>query len=383
MKEFKTHDETPGERAVKAELNHLKINFEQEKRIFNLRGDTKSYRDADFFLQDCDVYIEFLGNWNTNNEHRQRYEEKMRVYKLNSINCIWIYPEQLTHTNKIIQEGLLKYGVKLNKLRNPEIAYPSFASSISLQSKGVLDPASNKNSKTPKDVPALIEQYKPDNYKLYPQWLNLKKDSELLEKASLISPNLEQKDIKLGKKIQEKEKEKAKPSIININDVQRHINLSSERERSKLLQLRVKEPPLPVKEPQLPVKNNLARSLWFWIFVLALSTIVISFVSNSLNDNLDVNSKMDLIECGMSNQELFGLFGDPVEILGWEVDHTNPDLRGEPNMFAFSYGNYTFITQGQYFENINRVAMISATVKYNGTNNVFKYIGGCVPQDFK
>ncbi len=115
-----THDETPGERAVKSELKHLKLNFIQEKRIFNLKGDTKKFRDADFYLPEEDIYIEFLGNWNTNNEHKQRYKEKRRVYELNNIKCIWIYPDQLTHTNKIIQEGLLEYGVRFSKPKEPQ-----------------------------------------------------------------------------------------------------------------------------------------------------------------------------------------------------------------------------------------------------------------------
>ena len=107
-----SHEETPGERAVKAELNYLKLKFEQEKRITGLRGDSKQFRDVDFYLPELDICIEFLGNWNTSKEHRQRYEEKKRVFKLNGIKCIWIYPNELTHTNKVIQEGLLEYNVK-------------------------------------------------------------------------------------------------------------------------------------------------------------------------------------------------------------------------------------------------------------------------------
>lgn len=111
---MQSHDETPGERAVKAELKHLKLKFKQEKKISNLEADTKEFRVADFYLPDYKIYIEFLGNWNTSEEDRQRYREKMQVYKLNNIKCIWIYPDQLTHSSNIIQEGLLKYNVKFS-----------------------------------------------------------------------------------------------------------------------------------------------------------------------------------------------------------------------------------------------------------------------------
>lgn len=105
-----SHDETPGERAVKAELRHLNISYEQEKKIHDLGYDPKKFRIADFYLPQHDIYIEFLGNWNTDFSHRERYKEKMRVYKLNNIKCIWIYPNQLTHTSKVIQKGLIDLG---------------------------------------------------------------------------------------------------------------------------------------------------------------------------------------------------------------------------------------------------------------------------------
>ncbi|MBI2541503.1 hypothetical protein HYV80_02235 [Candidatus Woesearchaeota archaeon] len=112
---MESHEETPAERAVKAELKHLKLKFEQEKKIYGLKADTKQFRVADFYLPKYDICIEVLGNWNTSREHRQRYEEKMRVYKLNNQKFIAIYPYQLTHTHKIIQEGLIGHGIRFSK----------------------------------------------------------------------------------------------------------------------------------------------------------------------------------------------------------------------------------------------------------------------------
>lgn len=104
---FNSHEETTGERAIKAELRHLKLRYEQEKEIFGLKGDHATHRVADFYLPEYDVYIEFLGSWNTSPHDRHRYEEKRRVYKLNNIKCIYIKPDQLYFCGKVIHEGLM------------------------------------------------------------------------------------------------------------------------------------------------------------------------------------------------------------------------------------------------------------------------------------
>lgn len=40
------------------------------------------------------IYIEFLGKWNSE-EGRKKYAEKMRIYELNKIPCVYIYPDNL------------------------------------------------------------------------------------------------------------------------------------------------------------------------------------------------------------------------------------------------------------------------------------------------
>ncbi len=105
------HIETPGERAVKAELRHLGLRFIQEEKITGLKWDSKQVRYADFYLPDYDVYIEFLGSQNTSAEHRIEYAKKKRAYQQNGIKCIWIYPNQLTHTSTVIKNGLQRFGV--------------------------------------------------------------------------------------------------------------------------------------------------------------------------------------------------------------------------------------------------------------------------------
>ncbi len=113
-----TYVESPGERAIKAELRHLKIRFYQEKKITGLRGDTKSYRIADFYLPQYDAYIEFLGGWNSGEDEQRRYKHKMAVYRKNGIECLYIFPNQLHYTPNVIK----KY---LNRLNNQKETHPA------------------------------------------------------------------------------------------------------------------------------------------------------------------------------------------------------------------------------------------------------------------
>jgi hypothetical protein len=76
-------------------LNYEGISFQTEIRLPSLTDDKKSYRVADFYLPNYKIYIEFFGRWNTSEEDRNKYREKMRVYRLNEIPCIFIYPENL------------------------------------------------------------------------------------------------------------------------------------------------------------------------------------------------------------------------------------------------------------------------------------------------
>ena len=114
---YEEYDETSGEIAVGAVLKKMNIQFIPQYKIEGLTGDKKSFRIIDFWLHDYGIAVEFLGEWN-NERERQRYEEKKRVYELNGIKCIWIYPDQLTHTHKVIQDGLLSFGVKSKAIRS-------------------------------------------------------------------------------------------------------------------------------------------------------------------------------------------------------------------------------------------------------------------------
>jgi hypothetical protein len=68
------------------------IAFEKQKKIEGLKGDSRSYRVADFYLPKYNVYIEFNGHYR---DHRSQYDEKIKVYKTNKIPCVFLYPENL------------------------------------------------------------------------------------------------------------------------------------------------------------------------------------------------------------------------------------------------------------------------------------------------
>jgi|GEM_PF-5909970 len=106
-------EESDGESMIKALLKKHNIYFKQEYEIYNLTGDKKNFRKSDFYLPDNDLHIEFQGMWN-DPIRKKKYQEKMRIYRENGINCIYIYPSDLSRAWHIIREGMEKYPEKIN-----------------------------------------------------------------------------------------------------------------------------------------------------------------------------------------------------------------------------------------------------------------------------
>tara|TARA_R110002126_G_scaffold39767_1_gene117572 strand:+ start:35409 stop:35993 length:585 start_codon:yes stop_codon:yes gene_type:complete len=89
-------DPSEGELFISEYLKFKNISFKREVRLNNLKYDADfKYRDADFFLKNYGVYIEFNGRWNNTKEDRVRYRNKKEVYSKNNIPCIYLYPENL------------------------------------------------------------------------------------------------------------------------------------------------------------------------------------------------------------------------------------------------------------------------------------------------
>jgi len=95
MKKNKIKKLSEGENFISDYLRSEKIKFDTQVRIYDLKNDTKKYRDADFYLPNLKVYIEFNGMWNVSKEDRERYRLKKKVYFTNNIPCIYLYPENL------------------------------------------------------------------------------------------------------------------------------------------------------------------------------------------------------------------------------------------------------------------------------------------------
>lgn len=110
---------TEGEEFVMDFLKEVGINYEREKKIVGLKGDTRQYRIADFYLPRYDVYIEFFGLWSKNVKDDD-YKAKKLIYRNNGIACVYLYPENLGvlafSLDKRIQRALIE-NCKYKELR--------------------------------------------------------------------------------------------------------------------------------------------------------------------------------------------------------------------------------------------------------------------------
>jgi hypothetical protein len=102
-----------GEEYIIDFLKCYEIKQDFQVRIDNLKGDTASFRVADFYLPKYGLYIEFLGQWNVP-EQQERYKFKKELYFKNRIPCVYLYPENLGILqfvlDKRIQDVLEKNG---------------------------------------------------------------------------------------------------------------------------------------------------------------------------------------------------------------------------------------------------------------------------------
>ena len=71
------------------------IKIIKQKQIPFLDGDSKEFRQADFYLPKYKLYLEFLGYWSVSKESRNEYIQKMKIYSANNIACVYIYPDNL------------------------------------------------------------------------------------------------------------------------------------------------------------------------------------------------------------------------------------------------------------------------------------------------
>ena len=99
------------------------MEFEPQKRIENLKGDSKQFRTADFYLPKYKVYVEFFGLWN--NTGNDEYKQKKEVYWKNNIPCVYLYPENLGIIEYTFDKRLLSV-LEKHKLAKELRAYKIF-----------------------------------------------------------------------------------------------------------------------------------------------------------------------------------------------------------------------------------------------------------------
>ena len=109
------NNRSDGEELIEEYLNAEGIDFKPEVKIENLKGDKTPYRRADFYLPQYKTYVEFLGRWNVE-RNREKYKEKMKIYKENDIPCVYLYPDNLGILNFIFKRRL-KNELKKHKMK--------------------------------------------------------------------------------------------------------------------------------------------------------------------------------------------------------------------------------------------------------------------------
>lgn len=86
---------TEGELFVAKYLQSINVQFDPQHRIEVKRGSGKGHRIIDFYLPEFDVYLEYNGQWDVNEWHRNRYRQKRNELLDNGLTLIEIYPNQL------------------------------------------------------------------------------------------------------------------------------------------------------------------------------------------------------------------------------------------------------------------------------------------------
>lgn len=118
---YKEKELTEGEEIIMEYFIAEGIKFKANVKIEKLKGDTnKSYREADFYLPEFGLYVEFFGQWNVNEDHKKRYREKKQVYETNDIPCVYLYPENLAMLKYVFNNrariALKKCGTKKGQI---------------------------------------------------------------------------------------------------------------------------------------------------------------------------------------------------------------------------------------------------------------------------
>lgn len=92
---------TRSEKRIADFLYKQDIAFEYEKELML---DGRKYI-PDFYLPEMNLYIEFFG-WSHIPDYQNKVEEKMRVYKENRIDCIYLFHKGSKNLEEILEKEL-------------------------------------------------------------------------------------------------------------------------------------------------------------------------------------------------------------------------------------------------------------------------------------
>jgi len=107
-----------GEAEITKVLNKLKIKYSKKSKLPSLPTDAKKYRKADFSLPENGFYIEYFSQWDSpilSEKVRAEYLAKKKVYDLNKIECLYIYPKDVERVEELIL-------AKIEEMRQRKIA---------------------------------------------------------------------------------------------------------------------------------------------------------------------------------------------------------------------------------------------------------------------
>lgn len=116
------NERSEGEVLIEEYLEEKNIDYDPEVEIHNLKDDEAKFRVADFYLPQYKVYMEFFGRWNVSEKAKNKYREKIRVYKENKIPCIYLYPDNLGILDFIFPKRL-RQTLKIHKLKSQLFKY--------------------------------------------------------------------------------------------------------------------------------------------------------------------------------------------------------------------------------------------------------------------
>ena len=93
---------------IAAFLMESGLKCETEAPLYNLEGDTRKIRKADFKLTNLGVYVEYFGQYSASEEKRAECDKKAELFIKNNIPAVFLYPQELEHLEYALHFKILE-----------------------------------------------------------------------------------------------------------------------------------------------------------------------------------------------------------------------------------------------------------------------------------